>query len=160
MCNFIAKALIGGTCMIWIRWSLPRLRVDQVITTCLKYCVPLASAMLAGAMLWNYNFPNGVVWRLWHTPAAVQQSTAPAETDAKDFQASYHCPRQDEECKMQNAKCKMQSEGCKVQSGSCDCSRMPSRKHFAFCTLHFAFCISSSRVCLDREDTQTLDSRT
>ena len=81
MCNFIAKALIGGTCMIWIRWSLPRLRVDQVIITCLKYCVPLASAMLAGVMLWSYCFPSGVVWRLWHTPAAIEQIAVPGERD-------------------------------------------------------------------------------
>jgi hypothetical protein len=27
--------------------------------TCLKYCVPLASAMLAGAMVWTYLIPQG-----------------------------------------------------------------------------------------------------
>ncbi len=54
MCNFIAKTVLAVTCMIWARWSLPRLRVDQVMITCLKYCVPIASAMLAGAMLWMY----------------------------------------------------------------------------------------------------------
>ena len=53
MCNFIVKAVAGVTCMIWLRWTLPRLRIDQVMTTCLKYCVPMASAMLAGAMLWS-----------------------------------------------------------------------------------------------------------
>ena len=46
--------------MIWLRWTLPRLRIDQVMTTCLKYCVPLASAMLLGAMLWTYFLPGGV----------------------------------------------------------------------------------------------------
>ena len=61
MCNFIAKGIIGGTFMIWIRWSLPRLRIDQVMTTCLKYCVPIASAMLAGVMLWCYFLPGGVM---------------------------------------------------------------------------------------------------
>ena len=57
MCNFIIKAVLGVTCMIWLRWTLPRLRIDQVITTCLKYCVPMASAMLAGAMLWRTSCP-------------------------------------------------------------------------------------------------------
>ena len=49
--------------MIWIRWSLPRLRVDQVMTTCLKYCVPIASAMLVGVMLWCYFLPGGLMVR-------------------------------------------------------------------------------------------------
>ena len=61
MCNFIVKAVLGVMFMIWLRWTLPRLRIDQVMTTCLKYCVPLASAMLAGAMLWMYFFRGGCV---------------------------------------------------------------------------------------------------
>jgi NADH-quinone oxidoreductase subunit H len=61
MSNFIIKAVFGATCMIWLRWTLPRLRIDQVMTTCLKYCVPIASAMLAGAVLWTYLFPGGLM---------------------------------------------------------------------------------------------------
>jgi hypothetical protein len=41
--------------MMWVRWTLPRLRIDQVMTTCLKYCVPLASICFVGAMLWKLN---------------------------------------------------------------------------------------------------------
>ncbi len=51
--NFMLKATVGVTVMIWIRWTLPRLRIDQVITTCLKYCVPLASACFLGALCWE-----------------------------------------------------------------------------------------------------------
>ena len=51
LCNFIVKGYLGVTFMIWLRWTLPRLRVDQVMTTCLKYCVPLASIMLVGTMV-------------------------------------------------------------------------------------------------------------
>jgi len=47
--------------MMWVRWTLPRLRIDQVMTTCLKYCTPIAAAMFAGAMLWQLAFPGGVV---------------------------------------------------------------------------------------------------
>src|SRR5205085_1037077 len=38
--------------MMWIRWTLPRLRIDQVMTTCLKYCVPLAAICFVGSMGW------------------------------------------------------------------------------------------------------------
>ena len=61
MCNFIIKTVLAVTCMIWVRWSLPRLRIDHVLTTCLKYCVPIVSAMLAGAMLWTYFLPGGFI---------------------------------------------------------------------------------------------------
>ena len=51
--NFILKAVVGVTVMMWVRWTLPRLRIDQVMTTCLKYCVPLAAFCFVGAMLWK-----------------------------------------------------------------------------------------------------------
>jgi len=53
--NFILKAVLGVIFMMWIRWTLPRLRIDQVMTTCLKYCVPLASICFVGAMWWKLN---------------------------------------------------------------------------------------------------------
>jgi NADH-quinone oxidoreductase subunit H len=51
--NFILKAVVGVTVMLWVRWTLPRLRIDQVMTTCLKYCVPLAAFCFVGAVLWK-----------------------------------------------------------------------------------------------------------
>ena len=51
--NFILKAVVGVTVMMWVRWTLPRLRIDQVMTTCLKYCVPLAAICFVGAMTWK-----------------------------------------------------------------------------------------------------------
>lgn len=80
MCNFIAKGILGGTLMIWIRWSLPRLRIDQVMTTCLKYCVPIASAMLAGVMLWCYFLPSGVVSKVKHSISSVERQEQPRVT--------------------------------------------------------------------------------
>lgn len=59
--NMLLKSCLGVTAMIWLRWSLPRLRVDQVMTTCLKYCVPLASAAFLGAMLWTVLLPGGLI---------------------------------------------------------------------------------------------------
>ena len=55
--NFILKSVVGVTVMMWIRWTLPRLRIDQVMTTCLKYCVPLAAMFFVGAMVWKLYSP-------------------------------------------------------------------------------------------------------
>jgi NADH-quinone oxidoreductase subunit H len=51
--NFILKAVFGVIAMMWVRWTLPRLRIDQVMTTCLKYCVPLAAFCFIGATLYK-----------------------------------------------------------------------------------------------------------
>lgn len=51
------KAFAGVIFIMALRWTLPRLRVDQVMAVCWKYCVPLAATALAGAALWLYVFP-------------------------------------------------------------------------------------------------------
>ncbi|MCA9053999.1 MAG: NADH-quinone oxidoreductase subunit H, partial [Planctomycetaceae bacterium] len=43
---------------IWVRWTLPRLRIDQVMTTCLKYLVPIACVLFLGSTLWTLWFPG------------------------------------------------------------------------------------------------------
>ena len=59
--NLMGKATLGVLVMMWVRWTLPRLRIDQVMTTCLKYCTPIAAAMFAGAMFWQLALPGGVM---------------------------------------------------------------------------------------------------
>jgi NADH-quinone oxidoreductase subunit H len=51
--NFLGKAVLGVTVMMWARWTLPRLRIDQVMTMCLKYCVPIAAFCFVGAVAWQ-----------------------------------------------------------------------------------------------------------
>jgi hypothetical protein len=51
--NLLFKAATGVMVMMWVRWTLPRIRIDQVITTCLKYCVPLAAIGFLGAVCWS-----------------------------------------------------------------------------------------------------------
>ena len=48
----ILKALALVFVQIWVRWTLPRLRIDQVMTTCLKYLVPISCVLFLGAVLW------------------------------------------------------------------------------------------------------------
>ncbi len=78
-CNVMCKGIFGVTLMIWARWSLPRLRIDQVMTTCLKYCIPLAAAMLVGVTLWTYQFPGGLIDYL-RQPSAASTSPVAAAT--------------------------------------------------------------------------------
>src|SRR5207249_5583630 len=74
--NVILKATFGVTVMMWVRWTLPRLRIDQVMTTCLKYCVPLATICFLGAMFWKLlevPFVNDLAPYRGRTLAAVRE---------------------------------------------------------------------------------------
>jgi NADH-quinone oxidoreductase subunit H len=64
MLNFMFKCSMGIVLMMWVRWTLPRLRIDQVMKTCLKYCTPIAAVMFLGAAIWKYELPGG----LWLAP--------------------------------------------------------------------------------------------
>jgi NADH-quinone oxidoreductase subunit H len=50
---FISKSLMLIFVMMWLRWSLPRLRIDQVMMTCLKYFLPVSCGLLLGVCLWQ-----------------------------------------------------------------------------------------------------------
>jgi NADH-quinone oxidoreductase subunit H len=83
MCNLLAKGYLGVIFMMWLRWTLPRLRIDQVMTVCWKYCTPLAAAMLFGAMLWCYALPEGLLQAFRpHPEAAARWSAPPAAQPA------------------------------------------------------------------------------
>ena len=49
---FMLKASMLVFLQIWVRWTLPRLRIDQVMTTCLKYLIPMSCALFLGAVLY------------------------------------------------------------------------------------------------------------
>ena len=50
---FIVKGWLLVFVMMWVRWTLPRLRIDQVMMTCLKYLLPISCFLLLGVSLWQ-----------------------------------------------------------------------------------------------------------
>ena len=58
---FIAKCWFMVFVMIWVRWTLPRLRIDQVMMACLKYFLPISCVLLLGVSLWQLAVPHAVV---------------------------------------------------------------------------------------------------
>jgi NADH-quinone oxidoreductase subunit H len=84
--NLILKGSIGVIVMIWVRWTLPRLRIDQVITTCLKYCVPIAAIAFLGATLWQYALPNRAFFGI--VPVRAQTYTLAERLDSSETQSS------------------------------------------------------------------------
>ncbi|HMF14782.1 MAG TPA: complex I subunit 1 family protein [Gemmataceae bacterium] len=58
---FIAKCWIMVFVMIWVRWTLPRLRIDQVMMACLKYFLPISCVLLLGVSIWQLLVPRVAV---------------------------------------------------------------------------------------------------
>jgi NADH-quinone oxidoreductase subunit H len=57
---FTGKGFLGVMVMMWMRWSLPRLRIDQVMMTCLKYFLPISCVLLVGVCVWLLVVPPAV----------------------------------------------------------------------------------------------------
>ena len=51
--TLLVKSMAGVLVMMWLRWTLPRLRIDHVITLGYKYLTPLALACVLGAGAWE-----------------------------------------------------------------------------------------------------------
>src|SRR5947207_12488991 len=55
---FIVKCQLLVFVMMWVRWTLPRLRIDQVMMTCLKYLIPISCVLVMGVSLWLLVMPT------------------------------------------------------------------------------------------------------
>jgi len=49
---FVAKSFFLIFVVIWVRWTLPRIRVDQMMELCWKYLVPIGFVNLLGTAAW------------------------------------------------------------------------------------------------------------
>lgn len=52
MIILMSKAWLLLFVQVWVRWTFPRLRIDQVMTTCLKYLIPIACFLFLGVICW------------------------------------------------------------------------------------------------------------
>lgn len=66
MLNLIAAGIFGSKAILivlvqmWIRWTLPRPRIDQVLYACVKVLLPIACVLLLGGAIWELLIPS------WH----------------------------------------------------------------------------------------------
>ncbi|MFH1277149.1 MAG: NADH-quinone oxidoreductase subunit NuoH [Candidatus Eisenbacteria bacterium] len=56
---FTAKSWVLVFVIIWVRWTVPRVRVDQMMTVCWKYLVPLSFLNMFGTAVWLMALPDG-----------------------------------------------------------------------------------------------------
>jgi NADH-quinone oxidoreductase subunit H len=68
---FIGKCWFLVFVMMWVRWTLPRLRIDQVMMTCLKYLLPISCVLMLGVSFWLLLVPEVVQYYFKYVMTAV-----------------------------------------------------------------------------------------
>jgi len=56
---FVAKCVFFLYVQIWLRWTLPRIRLDQVLYACVQVLLPLTMILLLGNALWVWFSMSG-----------------------------------------------------------------------------------------------------
>lgn len=55
--NLVGKSFFLMFVMLWLRWTFPRVRIDQIIYLCMKVLVPFGIVCLLGAAAWSILWP-------------------------------------------------------------------------------------------------------
>ena len=58
---FTTKTLFGCWCYIWVRWTLPRFRYDQLMILGWRRLLPIALLLVLGSGLW-VGAPGSARW--------------------------------------------------------------------------------------------------
>ncbi len=58
---FVCKSFFCFYVQIWIRWTLPRIRLDQVMYACVQVMLPMTMVVLLGNTLWELFILDGTV---------------------------------------------------------------------------------------------------
>jgi len=62
---FIAKCVFFLYVQLWIRWTLPRIRIDQVLYACVQVLLPLTLVLLLGNAVWVWaSTSDNTAWGL------------------------------------------------------------------------------------------------
>jgi NADH-quinone oxidoreductase subunit H len=87
---FATKAMIVIWLQMWLRWTLPRIRIDQVLYTCVKVLLPASIILLIGTASWIAVVPQPDAGLITGTNKNVQLiferpeiAAAPASNDKK-----------------------------------------------------------------------------
>jgi NADH-quinone oxidoreductase subunit H len=63
--TFNLKVLLLVLVSMWVRGTLPRVRIDQMMSLCWKYLVPIAFINMIGTAVWVAVWPNGNAAASW-----------------------------------------------------------------------------------------------
>lgn len=115
------KASMLVCVQVWVRWTLPRLRIDQVMTTCLKYLVPISCFMFLGAVIWPLALgamsPKGAKRTSWTTPLGTRYYES-RQQNGEDKKSQIKSSDENEKTSLNDSQPKTEKETSAVETES------------------------------------------